>query len=108
MPSWSRTAAGLTLVLPATTLTAAQNAYAAGPPAFVQQATGHGAGATLAIATPNATTAGNRLVVEVGVWNAASATATGVTDNAGDTFVKVTGFAATDHTQMTIWTAPVA
>ena len=31
-------------------LTAAQHAYAAGPPAFVQQATGHGAGATLAVA----------------------------------------------------------
>jgi Galactose oxidase-like, Early set domain/Fibronectin type III domain/Glyoxal oxidase N-terminus len=108
MLSRPRVAAALTLVLAATTLTAAQAGYAAGPATFVQQVTGHGAGATRAVTTASPTTAGNRLIVEVGVWNSASATVSGVTDNAGDTFVKLLGFTASDHTQMTIWTAPVA
>src|SRR5205823_54733 len=55
-----------------------------------------------------ATTAGNRLVVEVGVWGSGAPTASAVTDDAGDTFVKLLSFTASDHTEMSVWTAPVA
>jgi hypothetical protein len=54
------------------------------------------------------TTGGNRLIVEVAVWSATAATVTSVTDNAGDTFTKLTSFVASDKTQMSVWTAPVA
>ena len=56
MLSRPRVAAALTLVLAATTLTAAQAGYAAGPATFVQQVTGHGAGATRAVTTASPTT----------------------------------------------------
>ena len=82
-------------------------ASAATTPAFVQQASARRT-ATTATVTPTANvTAGNRLVVEVGVWNASRATASGVTDSAGNTYTKVTSFAATDDTEMSIWTAPI-
>ncbi|SCG66144.1 Kelch motif-containing protein [Micromonospora inositola] len=95
------------VLLNATILVPAQPVYATGPPAFVQQVTGHGLGVTRAVTTPNPTTAGNRLVVEVGVWNSGSATVSAVTDNAGDTFVKILSFTASDHTEMSVWTAVV-
>src|SRR2546429_682073 len=82
---------------------------AAGPQTFVQQVTAHGAGsAPRAVTMPSVPTAGNRLVVEVGVWNSSNATVGAVTDNAGDTFVKVLSFTASDHTELSVWTAPVA
>jgi hypothetical protein len=78
-------------------------------PAFVQQVSAQGAGKTsLAVTTSGATTANNRLVVQVGVWSSSSATVSTVTDNAGDTFTKLTSFTAADHTQMSVWTAVVA
>ena len=64
--------------------------------------------AATATVTPTANvTAGNRLVVEVGVWNSSAATASAVTDSAGNTYTKVTSFAAADDTEMSIWTAPI-
>jgi hypothetical protein len=57
---------------------------------------------------PGTTTANNRLIVQVGVWSSASATVSTVTDSAGDTFTKLTSFTASDHTQMSVWTAVVA
>jgi hypothetical protein len=110
MLSSSRSArlAATVLVLCAAGLVASTPAYAAGPPSFVQQATGRAHAATAAVTTASATVAGNRLVVQVGVWNSASATISGVTDNAGDTFVKILSFAASDHTELSVWTAPVA
>src|SRR5689334_5039351 len=75
-------------------LAAATYSWAGSPPSFVQQVTGHGHGQTRAVTMPSATVAGNRLIVEVGVWNYSSATATAVTDNAGDVFTKVLSFAA--------------
>jgi hypothetical protein len=78
-------------------------------PAFVQQASARGAGAaSRTVTTPSATLAGNRLIVEVGVWSGGSATAKSVTDDAGDTFTKLTAFTASDHTQLSVWTAVVA
>ena len=62
-------------------------------PTFVQQVSAQGANrTTLAVTTTSDTTAGDRLVVEVGVWSGSSATVSTVTDSAGDTFTKLTSF----------------
>jgi hypothetical protein len=50
---------------------------------------------------------GDRLVVEVGVWNTSKATTTGVTDSAGDTFTEVSHFTGSDSTEQSVWTAPI-
>ncbi len=94
--------------LAATSLYAVTSAYASTVPTFVQQASAHSTAASLGVTLPANTVAGHRLVVEVGVWNSASATTATVTDNAGDTFVKLLSFAASDHTEMSVWTAVVA
>src|SRR3984957_15252639 len=80
---------------------------AAATAGFVQQASAHGAGASLAGTTGANVTRGNRLVVEVGTWSSAGATASAVNDSLGDAFVEVTHFTAADGTEMSIWTAPV-
>jgi hypothetical protein len=109
MPTLTRAAAvgALCIALTAAGLASSTPGYAAGTPAFVQQVTGHGVGATRAVTTASATVAGNRLVVEVGAWSYGSATTSTVTDNAGDTFVKLLSFTASDHTEMSVWTAVV-
>lgn len=95
--------------LVATSLYAITSAYAASAPTFVQGVSAHsGTQASLTAKLPAATVAGNRLVVEVGVWSSGSAKAGTVTDNAGDTFVKLLSFTASDHTEMSVWTAVVA
>ena len=77
-------------------------------PMFVQQVSTHGAGAASISVTPSAQLgSGNRLVVEVGVWNSAKATTSGVTDSAGDTFTEVSHFTGPDQTEQSIWTAPI-
>ncbi|MFD0631764.1 fibronectin type III domain-containing protein [Catenulispora yoronensis] len=77
-------------------------------PVFVQQSSLHkGSGTTAAVALGTPVTVGNRLVVEVGVWNTSSATATGVTDSAGNTYTELTHFTASDHTEMSVWSAPI-
>jgi hypothetical protein len=77
-------------------------------PAFVQQVAGHAHDVASLSATPTtALTAGNRLVVEVGVWSSANATASSVKDSAGDTFTELLHFKASDGTEMSVWTAPV-
>lgn len=97
-----------TLGLAAGGLTAAVTAHAASSAGFVQQATAHGTGASLPVTLPAATLAGNRLVVEVGIWASKSPTAASVTDNAGDHFTKLLSYTAADHTEMSVWSAPVA
>ena len=58
--------------------------------------------------TPSAAiTTGNRLVVLVGVWNNSGPTANSVTDSAGNTYVKLAQFKASDKTEMSVWTAPI-
>ena len=53
-------------------------------PAFVQAASAHGASTTsLSVSPSSNAVAGNRMVVEVGVWSSAGATASSVTDSAG-------------------------
>ncbi len=78
-------------------------------PAFVQQVSAHLANVTTLAVTPgSALRAGDRLVVEVGIWNSASATAKAVTDASGDAFVEVSHFAAGDGTEQSVWTAVVS
>ena len=83
-------------------------AAASGSPAFVQQVSAHGSGkANIAVTTGANVATGDRLVVEVGVWNSKAATTSSVTDSLNDSFVEVTHFTAADGTEMSIWTAPV-
>jgi hypothetical protein len=78
-------------------------------PAFVQQVSGHAPKvASLAVTPPASLLAGNRLVVEVGVWNSASATTSSVKDSAGDAFTELLHFKASDGTEMSVWSAPVS
>ena len=78
-------------------------------PAFVQQVSGHAHKvASLAVTPAGSLTAGNRLVVEVGVWSSASATASSVKDSAGDTFTELLHFKASDGTELSVWSAPVS
>ena len=86
---------------------------AAGPPSrrspsFVQQVSAHkGNVASLAVTPGSAVTAGDRLVVEVGVWNSSGATAGSVTDSAGNTYTELAHFKASDKTELSVWSAPV-
>jgi hypothetical protein len=94
---------------PQSTPSAPVTPSSASTPAFVQQVSAQGANKTsLAVTTPSLATQNNRLVVEVGVWGSTSATVNTVTDSAGDTFTKFTSFTASDHTQVSVWTAVVA
>jgi hypothetical protein len=77
-------------------------------PCFVQDATSHaGAVTSLGVTPSSPLTSGNRLVVEVGVWSSSNATTTTVSDSAGDPFTELTHFVASDHTEMSIWSAPI-
>jgi hypothetical protein len=81
-------------------------AFAASP-SFVQQVSAHGHAGSLAVTPGSAVAAGDRLVVEVGVWNSSGATASGVTDSAGDSYTELTHFTASDGTELSVWSAPV-
>ncbi|MGZ4330330.1 MAG: fibronectin type III domain-containing protein [Solirubrobacteraceae bacterium] len=77
-------------------------------PAFVQHLSAHKAGVTSLALTPTANvTLGNRLVVEVGMWSSGHATASSVTDSAGNVYAEVLHFKASDGTEMSVWTAPI-
>jgi hypothetical protein len=103
---WLSAAAVAGIAITALTTTPAQASGA--PPSFVQQVTAHHANVASTAVTPAAAiTAGNRLVVEVGVWNAKSATAGAVTDSAGDVYTELTHFTASDHTELSVWSAPI-
>ena len=81
---------------------------ASSAPAFVQQVSAHGLNLTKLTLTPSSNvTAGNRLVVLVGVWSSGAATAKSVTDSAGNTYVELLHFKASDNTEMSVWSAPI-
>ena len=52
-------------------------------------------------------TAGGRLVVEVAVWSNSGASASAVTDSAGNHYTELLHFTASDKTEMSVWSAPV-
>jgi hypothetical protein len=77
-------------------------------PVFVQQVSAHSLNVTSLALKPTANVnAGNRLVVQVGMWSSAGATAKSVTDSAGNTYTEVLHFKASDATEMSVWTAPL-
>ena len=95
------TVAGLSVI-------GAGRSAAATAPTFVQQASAHAHDVTkLAVTPPSPLASGDRLVVEVGVWSSANATTSSVTDSVGDSFVELTHFTASDHTELSVWSAPV-
>jgi Domain of unknown function (DUF1929)/Fibronectin type III domain/Glyoxal oxidase N-terminus len=75
--------------------------------AFVQQVNKRGLTANLTLVPTQNVTTGNRLIVEAGVWSSANATASSVTDSAGNAYTKLTSFKASDQTEMSIWSAPI-
>jgi hypothetical protein len=89
-------------------LLASQSRAAGSAPTFVQQVSAHSSEVSSLALTPGATIAtGDRLVVVVGVWSSSGATASGVTDAAGNTYTEVLRFAASESTEMSVWTAPI-
>jgi hypothetical protein len=97
----------LTLVtIVAAYLVHAPGASAAGP-SFVQQVSARGHAGSLTVTPGSAVTSGDRMVVEVGVWNSSRATASSVTDSAGNSYTELTRFTAADGTELSVWTAPV-
>jgi RHS repeat-associated protein len=77
-------------------------------PAFVQQTSTHQLSKAAVQSTLTSPLGnGGRLIVEAAVWANPTATVANVADSAGDVFTQVTGFTASDSTQMSVWTAPV-
>jgi hypothetical protein len=100
------TIAALALLALALPLGGARGAPAA--PAFVQQVSTHATSvAGVALSPTASTTLGNRLIVLVGVWSGAGATAASVTDSAANKYVELLHFKASDGTEMSVWTAPI-
>lgn len=77
-------------------------------PTFVQAVSAHSSSVSSVAVTPAANvTAGDTMVVEVGAWSEKAATTASVTDSAGDTYVELLHFTASDNTEMSIWAAPL-
>jgi hypothetical protein len=76
-------------------------------PTFIQQVTAHGAATSLSVTPTSNLTVGNRMVVLVGTWNSSSATAATVTDSAGDPYVELAHWTASEQTEMSVWSTPV-
>jgi hypothetical protein len=76
-------------------------------PAFVQQVSGRASAASVKLTPPQAVAAGDRLIAQVAIWSSGNATAKSVTDSAGNTWTRLTSTVASDHTELSTWTAPV-
>jgi hypothetical protein len=74
----------------------------------VQGTSAHRSSVSSVAVTPTSNlTTGNRLIVETGVWNSGGATAASVTDSAGNNYVELLHYKASDGTEMSVWTAPI-
>jgi hypothetical protein len=77
-------------------------------PRFIQSVSNRSASGSTLQLTPTANiVGGDRLVVMAGVWSSGNATISGVTDSAGNSWTKATSVAASDGTQLSVWTAPI-
>jgi hypothetical protein len=78
-------------------------------PTFVQAASAHSSSVSSLAVTPAANvTAGDTMVVEVGAWSEKAASTSSVTDSAGNSYVELLHFTASDKTEMSIWAAPLS
>jgi hypothetical protein len=82
-------------------------AASSGTPGFVQQVNKRANAGSVALQPVADVTAGDRLVVEVGVWSSGGATTSGITDSAGNTYTRLTTVKASDKTELSVWSAPV-
>ena len=78
-----------------------------GGPSFVQKTTGFAGSGNLTLTPTSNVTTGNRIIVQAVVWSANKATTSSVTDSAGNQYVELTHFTASDNTEMSVWTAPI-
>jgi Fibronectin type III domain len=78
-----------------------------GPLAFVQRVSNRANATTVTLQPTANVTTGNRLIVEAGVWSAGNASASAVTDSAGNTYTELTHFKASDNTELSVWSAPI-
>jgi hypothetical protein len=77
---------------------------------FVQQVSAHqssGSGSSIAVAPLSSVATGNRLIVLVGVWANGGATASSVSDSAGNSYTEILSRVASDSTELSVWTAPI-
>jgi hypothetical protein len=79
----------------------------AASPSYVQQVSGRAHAGSVGVTPGSAVSTGDRMVVEVGVWNSSHATASSVTDSAGNSYTELTHFAASDGTELSVWSAPI-
>ena len=99
---------GVVATLVVGALDAGATSLAAQTPAFVQATSAHKPSVSSLTLTPSsAITAGNRLIVEVGVWSSSGATAASVTDSAGNKYTELLHFAGSEKTEMSVWSAPI-
>ena len=90
------------------TLGISSQTTASGSPAFVQRVAGHAPAVSSLTVRPSANiTAGNRLVVEVGVSSSSAATAASVTDTAGNHYTELLHYKAANNAELSVWSAPI-
>jgi hypothetical protein len=104
---WALAVVALAAIALAVVALSAEAATGAQSPAFVQQVSNRGVGSSLVVQPTSNVTSGNRLIVEAGVWSSGNASASAVSDSAGNTYTELTHFKASDNTELSVWSAPI-